>query len=194
MVRTLIKQMEEYAKENKVPIMLPDGIEFLEQYIKKHQVKKILELGTAIGYSAIRMACLSKKIRIVTIEREENRFLEAVKNVQLAGLQDQIEIKFMDIMDFHTEENFDLIFIDAAKSQYIKFFEKFESNLVSGGTIISDNLNFHGLTKSEEKIESKNLRQLVTKIRRYIDYLKDNPRFETTFLDIGDGIGISKKK
>lgn len=194
MVRTLIKQMEEYAKENKVPIMLPDGIEFLEQYIKKHQVKKILELGTAIGYSAIRMACIEKEIRIVTIERDENRFLEAKKNVQLVGLQDQIELKFMDIMDFYTEENFDLIFIDAAKSQYIKFFEKFESNLVSGGTIISDNLNFHGLTKSEEKIESKNLRQLITKIRHYIDYLKENQRFETTFLDIGDGIGISKKK
>ena len=96
-------------------------------------------------------------------------------------------------MDFETEEQFDLIFIDAAKSQYIKFFEKFEANLITGGTIISDNLDFHGYTKQQERIESKNLRQMVGKIRNYITYLKDNPRFQTTFLEIGDGIGISVK-
>lgn len=193
MVRVLVEKMELYAKEHKVPIMMADGIAFLEQYIKENHVKKILELGTAIGYSAIRMASISSDIQVITIERDEKRFLEAKKNISEAGLEHQIHPMLMDIMDFETEEQFDLIFIDAAKSQYIKFFEKFEANLITGGTIISDNLDFHGYTKQQERIESKNLRQMVGKIRNYITYLKDNPRFQTTFLEIGDGIGISVK-
>ncbi len=96
-------------------------------------------------------------------------------------------------MDFQTEEQFDLIFIDAAKSQYVRFFEKFSSNLISGGVIISDNLNFHGYTKQEARIESKNLRQMVGKIRNYIEFLKENKEFKTIFIELGDGIGISEK-
>lgn len=193
MVRVLIEEMEKYAKEHKVPIMLPDGIEFLENYIKENNIVTILELGTAIGYSAIRMASMNSDIRIVTIERDEERYLEAKKNIAKAGMEKQIQILYMDIMDFETDEIFDLIFIDAAKSQYIKFFEKFENNLKKDGVIISDNLDFHGLTKQETRIESKNLRQMVSKIRNYILYLKENKKFKTTFLEIGDGIGISIK-
>ncbi len=193
MVRVL-KEMEQYAKENHIPIMMKDGIEFLEKYIKENHVKKILELGTAIGYSAIRMASIDKNIKIVTIERDKNRYEEALKNIKKVKLENQIEVIFMDIMDYYTEEEFDLIFIDAAKSQYIKFFEKFESNLIIGGTVISDNLNFHGYTKMLERIESKNLRQMVGKIRNYIAYLEDKKNFETTFLELGDGIGISVKR
>lgn len=193
MVRVLIHQMESYAKENKIPIMLPDGISFLESYIKEHQIKRILELGTAIGYSAIRMASVADDIEIVTIERDEIRYQEAIKNIKKANMESRITVHFMDIMDFHTDEMFDLIFIDAAKSQYIKFFEKFEKNLNKKGVIISDNLNFHGYTKSQTRIESKNLRQMVGKIRNYISYLEENPKFQTTFLELGDGIGISVK-
>ena len=193
MVRVL-KEMEQYAKENHIPIMMKDGIEFLEKYIKENHVKKILELGTAIGYSAIRMASIDKNIKIVTIERDKNRYEEALKNIKKVKLENQIEVIFMDIMDYYTEEEFDLIFIDAAKSQYIKFFEKCESNLIIGGTVISDNLNFHGYTKMLERIESKNLRQMVGKIRNYIAYLEDKKNFETTFLELGDGIGISVKR
>lgn len=193
MVRILIEEIENYAKEHKIPIMLPDGIHFLENYIKEHHVKKILELGTAIGYSSIRMALLSKDIQIVTIERDNERYQKAIENIEKAGLQNQIQVLNQDIMDFKTEEQFDLIFIDAAKSQYIKFFEKFSSNLVRGGVIISDNLNFHGYTKQKERIESKNLRQMVGKIRNYIEFLKENKEFKTIFIELGDGIGISEK-
>lgn len=194
MVHILIEKMEQYAKENRIPIMLPDGIEFLEHYIQEHHITKILELGTAIGYSSIRMAAVSKELQIVTIERDEERYEEAIKNIELSGFQKQIHVVKGDIMDFETDEVFDLIFIDAAKSQYIKFFQKFEPNLKIGGTIVSDNLNFHGYTKQETRIESKNLRQMVSKIRNYIEFLKDNKQFYTTFLEIGDGIGISVKQ
>ncbi|MCI9233006.1 MAG: O-methyltransferase [Bacilli bacterium] len=193
MVRILIEEMEAYAKENNVPIMLSDGISFLENYIREHHVKKILELGTAIGYSAIRMALISKDIQVITIERDNERYQKAIENIKKTNLENQICVFNQDIMDFETKEEFDLIFIDAAKSQYIKFFEKFSPNLVKGGTIISDNLNFHGYTKQETRIESKNLRQMVGKIRNYIEFLKENKKFETIFLELGDGIGISVK-
>ena len=87
-----------------------------------------------------------------------------------------------------------MIFIDAAKSQYIKFFEKFDKNLKINGVVFSDNLNFHGLTHTSEKIESRNVRGIVRKLNNYITYLKENKNYETIFFDIGDGISISKKK
>ncbi len=194
MVRILIKEMEEYAKKEKIPIMLPDGIAYLEQYLKEHNIKKILEIGTAIGYSAIRMANVNEEIEITSIERDQNRYQKAIQNIEAAGYQKRIHVKLCDALEFETEEQFDLIFIDAAKSQYIKFFEKFDQNLKQGGTIVSDNLDFHGFTKMETRIESKNLRQMVNKIRNYIEYLKNNKNYQTTFLEIGDGIGISVKQ
>ena len=90
-------------------------------------------------------------------------------------------------------DKYDLIFIDAAKAQYINFFEKFSKNLNKNGVIISDNIGFHGMVESDERIESRNLRQLVNKIRNYIDYLKENKKFTTEFYKIGDGISVSIK-
>ena len=87
-----------------------------------------------------------------------------------------------------------MIFIDAAKGQYTNFFEKYKYFLKDNGTIITDNLKFHGYVGKSETIESKNLRQLVGKIESYIDFLKNNNEFETTFYDIGDGLSVSKKK
>lgn len=188
----LLKKIEDYAQENNVPIMLKDGIEFLEQYIKENNIKKILEIGTAIGYSAIRM-CINKDIKITTIERDEKRYKEALKNIEEANLNDQIEVIFTDAFDVELSDKYDLIFIDAAKGQYIKFFEKFKKNLNINGTIISDNLNFHGLTHQKERIQNKNTRQLVNKINKYIDFLKENNEYKTTFYDIGDGIGVTRR-
>lgn len=190
----LIKQMKEYADQNNVPIMLDDGITFLTNYIKKNQITSILEIGTAIAYSAIIMALVNPNITITTIERDEKRYLEAIKNIKKANLEDRITIIYKDALEVELTEKFDLIFIDAAKAQNIKFFEKFSPNLNNLGTIITDNLNFHGLVnKKEEEIESRNLRALVKKIKLYIDYLESNPNFQTEFLHIGDGLAVSKK-
>ena len=181
----LLKEMEEYAKENNIPIMMDDGLKFIEDYIKKNNVKRILEIGSAIGYSAIRM-CLNENICITTIERDEVRYKEAVKNIKKAKLENQITLIYDDALNIDLDEKYDLIFIDAAKGQYIKFFEKFEKNLSEKGAIISDNLKFHGYTEQKERIKSKNLRQLVNKIRKYIEFLKENNTYQTTFYDIGD--------
>ena len=189
----ILEKIEKYAIDNDIPIMMKDGIEFLEDYIKKHNVKNILEIGTAIGYSAIKM-CVSSSIHVTTIERDEVRYNQALKNVELCGLNNQITLINDDAFNVCFNETFDLIFIDAAKGQYIKFFEKFKNNLTAEGVIVSDNLNFHGYTFQEERIQSKNLRQLVNKLRKYIVFLKENDEFETEFFDIGDGIGITRRK
>lgn len=193
MVRVL-EEMEEYAYKYHIPIMQQDGIAFLLDYIKKHQVKRILEIGTAIGYSAIRMALVDHDIQVVTIERDEKRYAEALLNIKKANVEHQIKPILKDAFDVELTDTFDLIFIDAAKAQYIKFFEKFKNNLADGGVIVSDNLNFHGLTHGNTEGLSRNVRGLVRKLNLYIEFLKNNAEFHTEFLEIGDGIGISTRK
>lgn len=191
MVRIL--DLKEYAKINHVPIMQDEGIEYIIDYITKNNVKNILEIGTAIGYSAIRMT-LNKDICITTIERDFNMYNEAIKNIKEFNLDNQIKVIHGDALDINIAGKFDLIFIDAAKSQYIKFFNKYKDNLNEDGVIITDNLSFHGLVEDETKIKSKNVKQLVKKIKDYIEFLKENKEFDTEFLSIGDGISISKFK
>ncbi len=191
MVRIL--DLENYAHENNIPIMLSDGIEFLLKYIKENNIKNVLEIGSAIGYSAIRMSLVDKDIKVTTIERDEERYQEAIKNIGDFGLENQINIIFNDAFEVELDDKYDLIFIDAAKSQYIKFFEKFKNNLNDNGVIISDNLNFHGLVHEDEKKLSRNVRGLVRKLNNYIEFLKNNKEFKTEFYDIGDGISISKR-
>lgn len=184
--------IENYAKENNIPIMQKDGIEFLTNYIKEHNVKKILEIGCAIGYSAIRMCLVHDDISVVTVERDESRYKEAVKNIKEFNLEKRINVIFDDAFNVDLSDKFDLIFIDAAKSQYIKFFEKFKNNLLNNGVIVSDNLDFHGLVhKDLNQIESRNVRGIVRKLNNYIEFLNTNKEFKTDFYSIGDGIGIS---
>lgn len=190
-----IREIKKYALDNKIPIMVDEGIDFLTTFIIKNQTTNILEIGSAIGYSAIMMALANPNVKITTIERDRERYLEAVKNVKKMGLEDRITLIFNDALETSIEGKFDLIFIDAAKGQNIRFFEKFESNLTDHGVIITDNIDFHGLVQKDvESIQSRNLRGLIRKIREYIDYLKNNPKYDVEFLKVGDGIAVARKK
>lgn len=189
-----IKDIEEYAKEYNVPIMEQDGIEFLTNYIKTNDIKNILEVGTAIGYSAIKMCLVNDDIKVTTIERDKARYDEAVKNIKEFNLEDRITLLFGDALEIEVNGNYDLVFIDAAKSQSIKFFSKYEKLLNKNGTIITDNINFHGLTFSKERIESRNLRQMIRKIHEYLEWLDNNKEYTTTYENIGDGLTISIKR
>ena len=192
MVRIL--EIEKYAAYNNIPIMESDGIEFLTNYIKENNVKNILEIGTAIGYSAIKMAMVEDDIYITTIERDELRYNEAIKNIKDMKLGHQINAILDDAFNLDIDFKFDMIFIDAAKAQYIKFFEKFKNNLTDNGVIISDNLNFHGLVDGIQDDLSRNVKGIVRKLKNYKEFLEENEEFETIFLNIGDGIAISTKK
>lgn len=194
MIEKEIERMEKYAEEFQIPIMQKEGIMFLQNYIQKNHVKYILEIGSAIGYSAIQMCRMDDEIHVVTIERDEERYKQAVMNVNAVSMNERIELLLGDALETEIEGKYDLIFIDAAKAQYIRFFEKYERNLASGGAILSDNLKFHGMVEGDTPIKNRNTRQLVGKIRRYITYLQENPRFHTEFYDLGDGIAVSKKE
>ncbi len=189
-----IRKMEKYADEKGIPIMEKDGMKFLTEFIKLNKIKNILEVGTAIGYSAINMALVDDDVTVTSIERDKDRYIQAVKNIKKLGLDSRITLILADALDFNTSEEYDLIFIDAAKSQYLKFFNKFASNLKKKGYIVTDNINFHGLTNSDKTTMSRNLRQLITKLEKYINFLKDNEEFKTRFFEIGDGVAISRRK
>ena len=170
-------------------------MDFLTTFIVKNQINSVLEIGTAIGYSAIMMALANPNLKITTIERDQERYLEAVKNVKRLELENRITLVFHDALEANIEGNFDMIFIDAAKGQNIKFFEKYEHQLKDRGCIITDNMNFHGLVnKVDEEIESRNVRGLVRKIREYRTYLLNHPNYEVELLNIGDGIAVAKRK
>lgn len=193
-IKELQIELEAYAKEHNVPIMEIEGLEFLRKQIKENNTKSILEVGSAIGYSAMMMASLDPEITITTIELDENRYLKAVDTIKRAKLEERVTLIHGNALETVIEGKYDLIFIDAAKAQYTKFFERYESNLANGGIIVSDNLSFHGFVEDNTKKMSRNLRQLVGKIKRYIDWLKNNENYDTEFHTIGDGIAISKKK
>ena len=189
-----IKEIEEYAINNNIPIMQKDGIEFLINYIKENNIKSILEIGTAIGYSSIRMALIDENIKVTTIERDKERFEIAKKNINSFNLNNRINLIYKDALEVELNDKYDLIFIDAAKAQNIKFFEKYKNNLENNGTIITDNMYFHGLIfKDNKDIESRNLRQLMRKLKNYHKFLKENKEYNTELIDLGDGIAITKK-
>ena len=172
-MKETILAMERYAEANNVPIIELDSIKFIMKYIKMNNVKSVLEIGTAIGYSAILMANATSEVEITTIERDEKRYREAVKNVNACGLDKRIDIVYNDALEVNLAgHSYDLIFIDAAKGGYIKYFEKFCNYLNPGGVIITDNLKFHGLVNNKGTIKSKNLRGIVDKIEKYIEFLK----------------------
>lgn len=188
------KDIKTYARKNSVPIMQEDGIEFMLQYIKEHNVKKVLEIGTAIGYSTIKFAKAREDILVTSIEIDIDRHIQARQNVADCGLSDRISLINGDAMTVELEDKFDLIFIDAAKAQYIKFFEKYKNNLTEDGVIFSDNLSFHGMVEDLSLTHNYSTIKLVKKIRKYVEFLKQNQEFETTFYSLGDGVSISKRR
>ena len=190
----MIEKMERYAKDNGVPIMLPDGINFLCNYIKENDIKSILEIGTAIGYSAIRMALVDDNISITTIERDKERYDLALQNISSMNLDERIKVVYGDAISTDIEGEFDLIFIDASKGHSIDFFERYSKNLKNNGVIVTDNLSFHGLVEDESLAVTKNQKGLVKRIKNFIEYLDNNKDFETTYVEVGDRISISKRK
>lgn len=188
-----LSSLKDYASQNSVPIMFDEGIEFIVNYIKENDVRFILEIGTAIGYSAIKFAQIHPEIRIFTIEYDIERYQKAVENITKLNLDDQITVFLGDALKFDFTEKFDLIFIDGAKSQYINFFEKYKNNLSENGVFISDNLFFHGMVDNPELTKNYSTIKLLRKLKRYIDFLKANTEFQTEFYQLGDGVAVSRR-
>ncbi|MBO4706836.1 MAG: O-methyltransferase [Spirochaetaceae bacterium] len=216
-----VESLKQEAREKGIPVMQDEGLSFICDYIRAHNVRTILEIGSATGCSAIQFASVSEDIRIVTVELDEERFEQAVKNIADAGLSDRVHVIHGDALKAETfarveaeltelasvadaaagetpastsKATADLIFLDAAKSQYIAFFEMYEKLLSPHGAIISDNLLFHGMTAGYRKTYNYNTIKLLRKIRGFIIYLMANKQFDTAFHTIGDGVSVSTRR
>jgi len=185
--------MRRYALDNGVPIIKDDGLIFLSQIIKMTGAKEILEIGSAIGYSSI---CMSKlNCHVTTIERDQKMYDLAKENIK--NTNSNVDIIFGDALllyDAIKNNKYDLIFIDAAKGQYKKFFEIYTPLLNDNGVVVCDNMTFHNLVMEDTSNMSRSLRGLVNKLRLFTDYLLSNNDFETTIYNIGDGVSVSIKK
>lgn len=191
-------EMKQYAQDFDVPIIQDQGLELMLQLLRIKQPQSILEIGTAIGYSSLMMARHLPNTHIVSIERDPKRYNEAIAYHERSTIKEQVTLIEADALEIANEElpiqKYDVIFIDAAKAQYQKFFEKYEPLLKEDGMIISDNLIFHGYIFDNNQKQSRNLKQLVRKINRYNDWLANHPNYDTLLLPIGDGVAISLKK
>ncbi len=192
-ISKLIKEIEDYGIKNNVPIMSEETIETIKNIIMVNEVHTILEIGTAIGYSTICFASTLGVTNITSIERDPVRSKIAKENIKKSELKN-INLYENDALDIEIKDKFDLIIIDAAKSQNMKFFNKFKENLNEDGIIIIDNLSFHGYVNQETRIQSRNLRQMVNKIRKFIDFLNNNEEFTVKYIEVGDTLGVCKRK
>jgi predicted O-methyltransferase YrrM len=193
-----VRDLEEKAKVDRIPIMDPIGINFLMQLIRLNKPQRILEIGTAIGYSALRMNEAYPEASITSIERDEIRYQQAVENIAKLGKVDNIQLIYGDALEelvhlAEAEHAFDCVFIDAAKGQYMKFFELAVPLLSKNGFIISDNVLFRGYVM-DPTFEHPRYTKMVEKIRVYNEWLANHPMFFTTILPIGDGVAISYRK
>ena len=190
----VIAKIKEKAIENHVPILQDKSLEFISFVLKLKNPKEILEIGTAVGYSAISFVqAVDGKVNVKTIERNERRYNEAINNIKEAGLQGEIDVVLADATEYlpnlHEDNKYDVVFIDAAKGQYLKFLENGIRLAKDGGIIIADNVLFKGRVMSNYN-EHKH-RTAVNRLRDYISLINSDERLESIVLDIGDGIAVS---
>lgn len=191
-----LKKIHDDARKNDVPIMLDDGLAFLLSYIRDHEgIRDILEIGTAVGYSAINMASMRWDIMIDTLEVNSDMAAQAEKNIAQEHLSQRIHVHLGDAASFETKQIYDLVFVDAAKSQYRRYLEHFLKNARAGTVFIFDNLNFHGIVDHEELSSNRSTIQMMHKIKKFRTHLLTDDRFETEFYsNIGDGIAVAVLK
>lgn len=183
--------IEEYAEKENVPIMKKDSIDYLLEFIRKNNIKDVLEIGSAIGYSALKISTTGANV--TTIERDEERYKIAVENINKSNYKNQINIILSDALDVNISEKYDLIFIDAAKGKNIEFIDKFKKNLKTNGFIIIDNMDFHGLVGKSSEIKKRRLRSLVRKIESFIEYMEDQTEFKVSKINVGDGLYLLER-
>lgn len=190
-----LKKLEDEARRKDIPLMFDDGMNYLCDYLRSHpEVMRILEAGTAVGWSSMRMASVRENITIDTIEIDRERYLAAKENIAQAGLDDRIFCWNMDALDYATVKYYDLFFIDAAKSQYARMVRHFLAFSYVGSVFVFDNLNFHGIVDDSSLSKNRSTLQMTRKIAKFRDWLAGNDAFATEFHpEIGDGIAFAKR-
>lgn len=189
----LLDEIEKYGRANKIPILLDDSLEYISNLLSEIRPKRILEIGTAIGFSAINFSkYLADGGRIDTIEIESLRVEQALQNIENVGVSDKIRVIEGDALDIlpYLVEKYDVIFIDAAKGKYNEFFKHAKRLCKAGGYIIADNVLYKGMVQSDYNKHKQ--RTAVNKLRIFIDTVLKDTELESKLLDIGDGLMICK--
>lgn len=186
------------AERDGVPILSGEGLRFLRQVLTMTATRKVLEIGTAIGFSAIAMAKHHPEIEVVTLERDAEMAVEARMNIKEAGLEKRITLIEADALGIDADTldgPFDLVFIDGAKSQSLNFFKTYSPLVRKGGAVVVDNLMFHGLVgKDAPRAKNRNTRQLVRKIDAFNRWVVTLEDFDTAIHPIGDGMSLSIRR
>ncbi|ENH97608.1 methyltransferase [Gracilibacillus halophilus YIM-C55.5] len=190
--------MEREARQDGVPIIDSHSMQFFHQLARSTQPSRILEIGTAIGYSALRLLEACPSALITTLERDPDMIQKAHVNISKRNCHDQIDLiegDALEVVDKVAEKApFDVIFIDAAKGQYQRFFQTFTPMLKEHGVVVTDNVLFRGLAADPSQAPSKRIQKMAEKIHAFNEWLMEHPNYDTTMLPIGDGMAISTKK
>ena len=188
-----LEKIKQKALEEHIPIIMDDTLEVVDRILKKVQPKRILEIGTAVGYSAM---CFSEYLqgdgKIDTIERDEDRIAEAKVNIKNVGVEDKINIYEGDAVEIlpTLNEKYDVVFIDAAKGKYPFFLKEALRMIKPTGVILADNILYKGYVMSDYNKHKQ--RTAVRNLREYIKEVTENPNIETEILEVGDGLAVSK--
>ena len=188
-----LEKIKKKALQEHIHIIMDDTLEVVNKILTEVKPKRILEIGTAVGYSAI---CFSEYLqpggKIDTIERDEERIVEAKENIKKVEVEDKINIYFGDAVEIlpTLNEKYDVVFIDAAKGKYPFFLKEALRMINENGVILADNILYKGYVMSDYNKHKQ--RTAVRNLREYIKEVTENPNIETEILEVGDGLAISK--
>ena len=192
MDKNQLKKIKEIALEQHIPIIMDETLETIKDYLKNKKINRILEIGTAVGYSAVCFTeFLAESGVIDTIERDKERVEEAKKNIKLTNVEDRINIYEGDAIEILPTLNnkYDMIFIDAAKGKYPFFLKEALRMINNDGIIFADNILYKGYVMSDYNKHKQ--RTAVRNLREYIKEVSENPCLETEILEVGDGLAVS---
>ena len=190
----LISEIKKEALENKVPIMEDDGLNYVLKFLKEKDIKSLLEIGTAVGYSSICFASSKSDLKIVTLEKDEARYKKALENIHKVNLEDRITAILTDAREYTLDQQFDCLFLDGPKAHNQQLLENYSRNLKKGGYIVVDDVYFHGFVDHPETLNTPRLKPLVKKLTKFRNDMLNSSEYESQYLEIGDGLLICRRR
>ncbi len=192
----LLEEVYSEAVANSVPIIKPEMEGFLRTILAIYKPRKILELGAAVGYSASVFLSCNNDCEVVTVEKSEKHYYDAIRNFDKLGFSDRVNIYNADILVCENIKNakYDFIFVDAAKGSYDEYFELVKKLIIDGGIIVFDNILQDGDIAKSKYAVNRRMRTIHTRMKLFINKVLSDVDFESTLLSISDGVIISKKK
>ena len=194
MVEQLLENLRRESLAASIPIMDDDSLQFLTEFVSEHGCRRMLEVGTAVGYSTVSIAAASEDLEIVTLEVDPQRHRQAVNNIAMAGLSSRITAILADARQYETDEMFDIILLDGPKAHNSELLHRYERNLREGGYFIIDDVYFHGFIEKPHVVTSRRLMRLVKRFQKFQEEIENNDCYECTRINLGDGLLIARKK